>query len=122
MKKYFKLTSTEAIRHFILRDNTLVPEASADIAHKLKDLNSMKSDVEVSIVMPTHHTKPDYEMDIINLKNLITDTENELFATLDKRKAAVYMENIKEAQQSIDYSLNIDSLVIVCQRTFFIGG
>ena len=68
--------------------------------------------------MPTHHTKPDYEMDPILLKNLITETEKELFTILDKRKAAVYMENIKEAQQAIDYSLNMDSLVLYANEHF----
>lgn len=118
MRKYLQLTSNEAIRYFILRDKTLVPEAAHEISFKMQDLEELKSDICVSIVLPTHHTKPDYEMDIIELKNLVSETEKELYNILDKRKAAAIMENIKEAQSFIDYSLNLQSMVVYANEHF----
>jgi len=118
MKKYLKLTSFEAIRHFILRDKTLVPEAPGELQHKLQDLDNLKSDLSISIVLPTHRTKPDYEIDVIMLKKLIADTEKELYSMLDKRKAEVFIENIREAQQTIDYSLSLDTMVVYANEYF----
>ena len=118
MEKYLKLTSNEAIRHFILRDKTLAPEASTEIVHKLKDLDNLESELSVTIVLSTHRTKPDYEMDVIQLKNLVNEVEKSLYEKLDKKQAAVYMENIREAQNTIDYSLNLDSLVIYANEHF----
>lgn len=118
MRKYLQLTSNEAIRYFIQKDKTLIPEAVHEIDFKFDNLENLKSDTCVSIVLPTHHTKPDYEMDIIQLKNLINETGKELYNSVDKRKATVITENIKEAQEHIDYSLNLDSMVLYANEYF----
>lgn len=118
MKKYLKLTSNEAIRHFILKDKTLVPESSEELIYKYNDLENLKSEISVSITIPTHRTRPDSEIDPILLKNKIMETENILLKIVDKRKMEEIMENIKEAQGMIDFSLNLDSLVLYTNEYF----
>lgn len=118
MKKYLNLTSNQAIKQFLLRDKTLVPEASEELRQKWNDLENLKGDLSVSIVIPTHRTRPDSEIDAILLKNKIEEAERMLYSQLDKRKAEVVVENIKEAQDAIDYSLNLDSLVLYANEHF----
>lgn len=118
MKKYLKLTSNEAIRHFVLRDKTLAPEAAHEIDHKLKDLDKLKSEISISLVLPTHRTHPDSDKDVITLKNLVTEAENAVHSMLNKRAAAVVVENMKEAQAAVDHSLNLDSMVLYANEYF----
>ena len=118
MKKYLKLTANDAIRQFILKDSTLAPEASLELEHKINDLEKFRGKVAVSIVIPTHRTKPDYEKDVIELKNAIDETEKQLLEKYEKRLVWTIMENIREAQDTIDYSLNLDSLVLYANEHF----
>ncbi len=118
MKKYLKLTTNEAIRHFLFRDKTLVPETSFELREKINDLKDLKSDICVTITMPTHRYKPDYHTDMIQLKNLITETEQGLSGKVDKRMAASIIENIREAQGYIDFSLNLDGMVLYANEHF----
>lgn len=118
MKKYLKLTSGEAIRFFILKDKTLAPEAENEIDFKLNDLEELKSELCVTIVMPTHHTHPDSDKDVILLKNLVNETEKELNERYDKRLAAKLIENIKEAHNTVDHRYNIESLVLFANENF----
>lgn len=118
MKKYLKLTSNQAIRHFILRDKTLIPEASVELRQKWEDLEKLKSELSVSIVIPTHRTHPDSDIDPILLKNKIDEAERMLYDQLDKRQVWPIMENIKEARDAIDFSLSLDSLVLYANEHF----
>lgn len=83
-----------------------------------KYLRQLNSDLNVSIVLPTHRTKPDYEKDIIQLKNLVNETEKALHEVLDKKQVVKYMDNIKAAVDTIDYSLNLDTLVIYANEHY----
>lgn len=118
MKKYFRLSTNEAIRHFLMKDSTLAPETSDEIQSKLMDLSRLKSDICVSITLPTNHIAPDFKQDVIQLKNLITLTEKELYSLYDKRLAGTIVENIKEAQESIDHSHDLNSMVLYANEAF----
>lgn len=118
MKKYIKLTSNEAIKYFIRRDGTLAPETNEEIRHKLQMLSNLKDSAGVSIIMPTHRIHPESMQDKIALKNLAVQVNNNLNGILDKKKVKAIMENIDEAQDVIDYSHNLDSLVLYANEKF----
>ncbi|MDR2009129.1 MAG: hypothetical protein LBQ22_01435 [Bacteroidales bacterium] len=118
MKKYLKLTSQEAVQYFIHRDGTLIPETTEEIKQKLNDLHFLRSEISVSVTMPTHRTFPDSDKDIVQLKNLIAEADKKLSILHDKRKRQVTMENIEEAAGNIDHRLNLDSLVIYANEHF----
>ena len=118
MKKYLKLSTNEAIRHFLLKDNTLAPETSEELRQKVKDLDELKSDISVTVIMPTHKSKPDYEMDRIVIKNLVDKASKQLLKDLDKRKAEIITENMEEARETVDNSLNLDCLVMYANEFF----
>ena len=118
MKKYLKLSTNEAIRHFLLKDNTLAPETSEELRQKVKDLDELKSDISVTVIMPTHKSKPDYEMDRIVIKNLVDKASKQLLKDLDKRKAEIITENMEEARETVDNSLNLDCLVMYANEYF----
>ncbi len=118
MKKYLKLTANQAIRHFILGDGTLGPETDEDIRNKLSDLDRFSSDFNVTLQMPTHRTKPDYLKDRIVLKNLISDTEKALYGMTQRRTADLIVANLMEAEESIDFSLGLDSMLVFANERF----
>lgn len=117
MKKYLKLTTREAISHFI-KGGTLAPETSAEIRHKLADLADLKSDISVTIVIPTHRVRPDANKDSIALKNRIAAAEKDLFAMLEKRAVWPIAENLREAEEAIRNTTYLDSLVIYANEHF----
>ncbi len=118
MKKYLKLSTNEAIHRFLLKDNTLAPETSEEIRQKVKELDGLKSDVCVTLAMPTHRSKPDYEMDRIVLKNLVDKASKQLLQMFDKHKAAEIIENLEEARDAVDNGVNLDCLVIYANEYF----
>lgn len=118
MKNYIKLSPSDAIRHYMQKDRSGVESTYGDVKDKLKDVEKQESELSITITLPTHRTKPDYDMDIIELKNLVNEAENTLLEMLDKRKAAAFIENIKEAQSTIDYSMSLDGMVIYANEHF----
>lgn len=108
MKNYVKLSLTESLDYLIRRYNEVV----AEINNYDEDVCTVRNQAKVSISIPTHRVSPQYKEDSILLKNKISEVEKELYARFDKRLAADIMENIKEAENSIDHSLNLDSLVL----------
>ena len=118
MKKYLKLTAHEAIGHFIARYSRPVVESPSEMKKKLADAGNLKGDTSVTIVIPTHRTKPDYESDPIVLKTQIEKVEKELHGMLPKREAAAIIDNIREAQEQIDHSHNQNSLVLYANENF----
>lgn len=76
---------------------------------KLKDL---QSECCISILLNTHRTKPDYQQDVIILKNLVNEAEKRLYKMYDKRFAKSIFERLTTLAKSIDHSLNIESLCL----------
>jgi hypothetical protein len=79
---------------------------------KLIELKSVVAENCITIILNTHRTAPDNQKDIIVIKNLITEAENRLIESTDKRVAANLIERIKELADSIDHSQNLESLIL----------
>lgn len=118
MKKYFHLTSADGIQYHVLHDGTVVPEAPEQIRKNPENLNKFRSGISVSITMPTHRIFPDNNIDSINLKNLVTEAEQKLLSVMDKKEAEPIINNIKEAQNAIDYRKSFDGLVLYANANF----
>lgn len=79
---------------------------------KLNELKSIVAENCITIILNTHRTTPDNQKDKIVLKNLVTEAENRLLESADKRVAANLIERIKELETSIDHTLNLESLIL----------
>ena len=116
MKKYITLSTLEAFRYFIDHDQTLIPEAVSEIRRKNHD--EFHGEACVTIVIPTHRTHPDSEKDPIDLKNSIAEAEKALHEMLEKRQVWPIVENMQEAEATIDHRHNLDSLVLYANEHF----
>lgn len=79
---------------------------------KLNELKSIIAENCITIILNTHRTAPDNQKDKIVLKNLITEAENRLTESTDKRVATNLVERLKELEASIDHSHNLESLIL----------
>lgn len=116
MKKFVKLSTLEAFRYFIDHDETLIPEAVTEIRRKNND--EFHGDACVTIVVPTHRTHPDSDKDPIELKNAVAEAEKSLHDRLEKRQVWPIVENMREAEASVDHRTNLDSLVLYANEHF----
>lgn len=66
----------------------------------------------ITISLNTHRTKPDYLKDRITLKNLCRDVQKRVVSEYGKRTAATLLKKLADLPESIDWSLNLDSLHI----------
>lgn len=78
----------------------------------LSFLKNIISENCITIILNTHRTKPENQKDALVLKNLIKETENRLFETLDKRQAQQLITRLNDLEKTIDHSLNQESLVL----------
>jgi hypothetical protein len=81
-------------------------------------VNQDKERVKVTITIPTHRATPDYKEDPLALKVQVTEAEKMLSGKYDKHLVNDIMENIKEAESSVDHSLNMDGLVLYAGKDF----
>jgi hypothetical protein len=73
----------------------------------------------VSILLPTHRTRPDNERDPIVLKNLLAEVENRLKAEdYDKRALAALMDKLQGLADSLDHNHNLDGLALYANADF----
>lgn len=72
----------------------------------------------VTIVMNTHRTRPDLERDPIQLKNLIKEAEAQILEKFDKRLGAEVITKLWSMHESIDYTHNLSSLVVLANENF----
>ncbi len=79
---------------------------------KLNDLKNVNAENCISIILNTHRTAPDNQKDPIVLKNLITETEERLMNSLDKREVKEIIDQINQLAQSIDHNYNLESLIL----------
>ncbi|MGI9526438.1 MAG: hypothetical protein ACR2MS_04925 [Weeksellaceae bacterium] len=78
----------------------------------LKRLKDVVKENSITIILNTHRTKPDYEKDKIQLKNLIKETENRLRVKEDKKLVDSLMKRVKDLAEEIDHSFNLESLIL----------
>ncbi|MFB6456202.1 hypothetical protein ACE38W_13100 [Chitinophaga sp. Hz27] len=72
----------------------------------------------VTVLVSTHRTFPDNKQDSINLKNLVTTAEKQLYELYDKREVWPVLEKIKELENNVDHRYNLDSLVLYASENF----
>lgn len=116
MKNYIKLTVSEALRQFAEKEPAK-PQTPQEVSD-MSILDRFRGDVCITITMPTHRIGPDYSRDPLELKNLIDQAEKTLYEYIEKRKVWPISENLREAQNSIDHSHNLDSLVLYANEHF----
>ncbi len=75
----------------------------------------------ISIAMKTHRTRPDFERDPIQLKNLIKVAEEAVYEKFDKRFAADVIESLKKLAEQVDHGNNLDSLMLFVNENFAEG-
>lgn len=78
----------------------------------LKELKDVVSESCVTIILNTHRTSPDNKKDPLTLKNLIKEAEERLFADESKRDAKNLVERLRDLEEKIDHSHNLESLVL----------
>lgn len=79
---------------------------------KLKLLKDVRSECCVTIVLNTHRTKPENQKDAITLKNLISEAEDRLLESFDKRTVWSIIDKIKKLNDKINHNFNLDSLIL----------
>lgn len=78
----------------------------------LREIKARTADPAISILLPTHRTFPDNKQDPINLKNLVTEVEERLLATMDKREVWPIMEALNAEVDAHDHQHNLDGLAV----------
>ncbi len=78
----------------------------------LKNLKQIEKNPCVSILLGTHRTHPDNAQDPINLKNLVTQTEERMLTQYEKREVWPIMERINAAIAEIDHNKNMEGLAV----------
>ncbi|RAJ80132.1 hypothetical protein CLV59_105240 [Chitinophaga dinghuensis] len=81
-------------------------------------LSQLRGEPAVTVLISTHRTFPDNKRDSINLKNLVTAAEKQLYELYDKRAVWPILEKIKEMETGIDHRYNLDSLVLYASENF----
>jgi hypothetical protein len=72
----------------------------------------------VSISMGTHRTRPDFERDPIQLKNLLKVAEQMVYEKFDKRFAESVINPLKKLAEEVDHSNNLDALMLFANENF----
>jgi hypothetical protein len=70
----------------------------------------------VTILVSTHRTHPDSKQDAINLKKLISQTENQLYEAYDKREVWPLLDKIKAAEAELNHEYNLNTLAIFASK------
>jgi hypothetical protein len=80
-----------------------------NLIRKLTGFNQYPS---ISILLPTHRTSPDNNIDAMLLKKLLKEAETRLMAEFDKRKISGLISKLRKIITSIDIRHNLDGLAI----------
>lgn len=72
----------------------------------------------ITIAMKTHRTRPDFERDPIQLKNLLKVAEEKVNEKFDKRFAAQVMQSLQKLAEKVDHGNNLESLILFANENF----
>jgi PAS domain-containing protein len=86
-----------------------------NLIRKLTGFNQYPS---ISILLPTHRTSPDNNIDAMLLKKLLREAETRLFAEFEKRKISGLISKLRKIIASIDIRHNLDGLAIYVNPRF----
>ena len=78
----------------------------------LKQLQDIRSDICVSIILNTHRTRPDNTVDAITLKNLCKQAEERLKSFGGTREIGAIVQRLQELASRIDHNHNLESLIL----------
>jgi hypothetical protein len=82
------------------------------IKQQLENLATEKNTPCVTISLNTHRTHPDNAQDVIELKNLLKETEERVVNEFGKRSVSSLLERLSEVENEIDVNYNLGSLHI----------
>lgn len=82
------------------------------LKEKLRSLAHEKNAPCVTISLNTHRTHPDNQIDMVVLKNLLSEAEERVIDEFGKRDVAALLQKIREMEKMIDPNYNLDSLHI----------
>lgn len=88
---------------------------SKDVFYKVLEFDTYPC---VSILMNTHRTAPGYHKDPLRLKNLVKEATERLAKDFSKRDMAPIVDNLNELVESIDFSNNMDGLILFANSTY----
>lgn len=71
----------------------------------------------ITLTLPTGRNMPENAADPIRLKNLLSEAKSRLNDELGKRPAALALENLQTAADSVDHDSNLDGLAIFANET-----
>jgi hypothetical protein len=84
----------------------------------IKILTGFNTYPSVSILLPTHRTSPDNNLDTLLLKKLVKEAENRLLSEFEKRRISGLVSKLKKIVSAIDERQNLDGLAIFINQSF----
>lgn len=84
----------------------------------IKKLTGFNEYPSISILLPTHRTTPDNQIDAMLLKKLFKETESRLLAEFDKKKISGLISKLGKIIESIDIRHNLDGLAIFVNKKY----
>lgn len=78
----------------------------------LKQVENVKDEVCITLILNTHRTSPDNDRDSVLLKNLQKEAEKIMTETLNKRLAWHMIERLEDQVAKIDHRHNTESMVV----------
>jgi len=86
-----------------------------NLIKKLAGFNEYPS---ISILLPTHRTTPDNQIDAILLKKLFREAESRLLDEFGKKKISGLISKLGKIVESIDIRQNLDGLAIFVNKNY----
>lgn len=84
----------------------------------IKKIREWAGHPSVTIMMPTHRSKPDSLNDPILLKNLLSEAERRLEDRFGKEECQAIMDKLRDLTDDLDHNYNLDGLVVYANRNF----
>jgi hypothetical protein len=84
----------------------------------IKKIREWAGHPAVTIMMPTHRSKPDSLNDSILLKNLLTEASRRLEERFDKSEAKAVVTKLESIVNEIDHNYNLDGMVLYANKSF----
>ena len=80
--------------------------------HLLEELKDNISGCCITIILNTHRSKQNYDLDRLQLRKLVTEAENRLFQYESEEKARLLSKRMKDLVAHIHFDKNLESLIL----------
>jgi hypothetical protein len=84
----------------------------------IKILTGFNTYPSVSILLPTHRTSPDNNLDALLLKKLFKEAETRLLSEFEKKRISGLVSKLKKLVSAVDIRQNLDGLAIFVNHGF----